>query len=215
MVENGLIKEEESLRKTSDPLLWLLHGPPGTGKSHVLGFVTELFEMMGYTYGLDYEVAAFQAVNAADLQGKTIHGAFGWKQFGGPDEGARRQAHTHMAHWRWLILDEISMVDGKLLAQAEKELRDVVPVTNPWKIKNGLVRPFAGVNVIFTGDFHSYRRPRATTWQIYLAQSVIQMVRWRPRMPWASMASFCFGTTCRALRSSWTGSAARTTGGTK
>lgn len=215
MVEIGLIKEEESLRKTSDPLLWLLHGPPGTGKSHVLGFVKELFEMMGYTYGLDYEVAAFQAVNAADLQGKTIHGAFGWKQFGGPDEGARRQAHTHMAHWRWLILDEISMVDAKLLAQAEKELRDVVPVTNPWKIKNGLVRPFAGVNVIFTGDFHSYRRPRATTWQIYLAQSVIQMVRWRPRMPWASMASFCFGTTCRALRSSWTGSAARTTGGTK
>jgi len=69
-VEAGLVSSEQALRKTTDPLLWLLHGPPGTGKSHVLGFIRELFDMIGYTYGLDYEVAAFQAVNAADLGGK-------------------------------------------------------------------------------------------------------------------------------------------------
>ena len=99
MVELGLIRDAQSLRQTSDPLVWLLHGPPGTGKSHVLGFVRELFDMMGYTYGLDYEVAASQAVNAADLKGKTMHKAFGWKAKGGPpDEGAKREAHTSAWH---------------------------------------------------------------------------------------------------------------------
>lgn len=167
MVELGLISQAQSLRQTTDPLVWLLHGPPGTGKSHVLGFVRALFDLMGYTYALDYEVAAFQAVNAADLQGKTMHKAFGWKAKGGtPDEGAKREAQRRMAHWRWLILDEISLVDAKLLGQAEKELREVVPVSNPWKSKNGQARPFAGINVIFTGDFHQLPPPAG----IYLAQ---------------------------------------------
>lgn len=166
LVETGLISEAQSIRQTSDPMVWLLHGPPGTGKSHVLGFVRELFEIMGYTYGLDYEVAAFQAVNAADLSGKTMHKAFGWKKTGErPQEGARREAHKRMAHWRWLILDEISLVDAKLLGQAEKDLREVLPVNNPWKMKDGQVRPFAGVNVIFTGDFHQLPPPAG----IYLA----------------------------------------------
>ena len=71
-----------------------------------------------------------------------------------------------MAHWRWLIVDEISLLDAKLLGQAEKELREVVPVNNPWKAENGQVRPFAGVNVIFTGDFHQLPPPGG----IYLAQ---------------------------------------------
>ena len=167
LVETGLLSEAESLRQTSEPLVWLLHGPPGTGKSHVLKFVRGLFEIMGYAYGLDYEVAAFQAVNAADLMGKTMHKAFGWKRTGErPEEGARREAHKRMAHWRWLILDEISLVDAKLLGQAEKDLREVVPVSNPWKIKNGQTRPFAGVNVILTGDFHQLQPPAGT----YLAE---------------------------------------------
>ena len=166
LVETGLISSEDALRKTADPLLWLLHGPPGTGKSHVLGFVRELFNMMGYTYGLDYEVAAFQAVNAADLGGKTMHKAFGWKGKGEKaQEGARRDAHKRMAHWRWLILDEISLVDAKLLGQAERDLREIVPANSPWKNKDGKVRPFAGVNVIFTGDFHQLPPPAG----IYLA----------------------------------------------
>ena len=99
MVENGLISKDQSQRQTSEPLAWLLHGPPGTGKSHVLGFVKEFFELVGYTYGLDYEVVAFQAVNTADLGGKTMHKAFGWKGKGERvQEGAKREAHKRMAH---------------------------------------------------------------------------------------------------------------------
>ena len=217
MVELGLISQAQSLRQTTDPLVWLLHGPPGTGKSHVLGFVRALFDLMGYTYALDYEVAAFQAVNAADLQGKTMHKAFGWKAKGGtPDEGAKREAQRRMAHWRWLILDEISLVDAKLLGQAEKELREVVPVSNPWKSKNGQARPFAGINVIFTGDFHQLPPPAG----IYLAQ-VPRAVRdphgeGAPENALGDTASNSFGPApCRASRSSLTGSVARTNGGPK
>ena len=166
MVETGLISVEQSLQKSLDPLIWLLHGPPGTGKSHVLTFIRELFDMMGYTYGLDYEVVAFQAVNAADLGGKTMHKAFGWKRSGDrPQESARREAHKRMGHWRWLILDEISLVDAKLVGQAERDLREVVPANNPWKCKENQARPFAGINVIFTGDFHQLPPPAG----IYLA----------------------------------------------
>ena len=166
MVETGLISKEQSARKSSDPLIWLLHGPPGTGKSHVLAFVRELFDMIGYTYGLDYEVVAFQAVNAADLGGKTMHKAFGWKRAGERlQEGARREAHKRMCHWRWLVLDEISLVDAKLLGQAERDLREVVPASNPWKHNGDRARPFAGINVIFTGDFHQLPPPAG----IYLA----------------------------------------------
>lgn len=65
-----------------------------------------------------------------------------------------------MAYWRWLIIDEISMVNARLLAQAEARLRAVIPSANAWKTAvGGEARPFAGLNVIFTGDFHQLPPP--------------------------------------------------------
>ena len=158
MVEAGLISKEESIRRSNEPLLWLLHGPPGTGKSHVLGFLRELFDVMGYVYGLDYEVAAFQAVNAADLQGRTLHNAFGFDQPAKCDPSA--ETAKRMANWRFLIIDEISLTDAVLLAKAEQRLRSYVPAANEWKHgPDGRVRPFAGLNIIFTGDFHQLPPP--------------------------------------------------------
>ena len=109
MVELGLMSKEASKRKSDEPLRWLLHGPPGTGKSHVLRFVKELFYMMGYTFGLDFEVVSFQTVNAADLGGKTIHHAFGFGQFHDLSIPCNRDVAKRMAHWRWLVIDEISL----------------------------------------------------------------------------------------------------------
>eukprot|EP00434_Breviolum_minutum_P042312 symbB.v1.2.037656.t1/scaffold5622.1/size25200/1 len=123
LVEAGLIRRERSITQTDDPLVWLLHGPPGTSKSHVLGFLRQLFELVGYTYGLDYEVVAFQAVNAADLKGKTIHSAFGFDRQKQGDKAASEEVAKKMAHWRWLIMDEVSLTDAKLLAQMEQRLR--------------------------------------------------------------------------------------------
>ena len=49
---------EIALRRAA-PLAWLLHGPPGTGKSHALKFLRKLFEeQLGYAQGIDYEARA-------------------------------------------------------------------------------------------------------------------------------------------------------------
>ena len=160
LVEFGLLPPEESSRQTAEPLVWLLHGPPGTGKSHVLGFVRELFALIGYVYGLDYEVVAFQAVNAADLQGKTIHGAFGFDVTQSAGRPVSEEKAKCMANWRWLILDEISLTDAKLFGKCEQRLQAVMPNANEWKRGgDGGIRPFAGVNVILTGDFHQLPPP--------------------------------------------------------
>ena len=46
-----------------------MHGGPGVGKSHVLKLLRELFEeVLGWNMGLEYQMAALQAV-MADLLG--------------------------------------------------------------------------------------------------------------------------------------------------
>ena len=161
-VEAGLIPPDQALRrKTQEPLRWLLHGPPGTGKSHVLTFIRELLGLAGHQYALHYEIVAFQTVNAADLDGKTIHKAFGFSIRGtGNDGAATENALKTMAFWRWLILDEISLINAKLLASSEHRLRTAIPDASPWKkTPQGEVRPFGGINVLLTGDFHQLPPP--------------------------------------------------------
>ena len=66
--------------RRSDPLMWLLHGLPGTGKSEVLMMVKELFqEVCGWQMGFEYQMVALQAVMAQLLGGDTIHHASGMK----------------------------------------------------------------------------------------------------------------------------------------
>ena len=64
----------------SQPLRWVVHGGPGTGKSHVVRDVikNELFDqVLHWQQGLDYQVMALQAVMADLLTGDTIHHACG------------------------------------------------------------------------------------------------------------------------------------------
>ena len=112
MVEFGLKDVETALLPDavgSEPLRYLLHGPPGTGKSHALRFVQELLELVGFKKGLDWQFLAFQATNAADLGGDTIHHACSFNQSARSFEQAMRpEAAKRMAYWRWLFIDEIS-----------------------------------------------------------------------------------------------------------
>lgn len=63
----------------SEPLRWVLHGGPGTGKSHTLKMVRkELFEeLLRWQHGVDFQIVSFQAVMAELLDGDTIHHALG------------------------------------------------------------------------------------------------------------------------------------------
>ena len=58
---------------------------------------------------------------------------------------------------RWLIIDEISMVSARLLAEIDQKLRSYYNTVDPFALdcKNE-VRPFAGVNVLMSGDFWQF-----------------------------------------------------------
>ena len=124
-------KKEGERRSDMQPLLWVLHGGPGTGGSFVIDKIRKyLFEKeMGWTHGIDFQVAALQATNASALDGNTIHSAFGVgvnkpkEASAGGDGGAESKKKTkkelaaqRMSKWKWLIIDEVSMVSANFLA---------------------------------------------------------------------------------------------------
>ena len=69
-VVHKIIEDEERRsyrrRKQPEQFLRLLHGGPGTGKSHVIKILKEeLFEKeLGWIAGIDFQIAAFQAVKS-------------------------------------------------------------------------------------------------------------------------------------------------------
>ena len=143
-----------------EPLRWMLHGGPGTGKSHVIKVVKErLFQgILKWDMGLQFQIVALQAVMADLLGGDTIHHACGIPAFKKRENhGDDLQKHMTIAkkvlQWRWLIIDEISMVSGKLLAQLDMKLREVIRDIGTQKLGNGGTRPFGGLNVLCSGDF--------------------------------------------------------------
>ena len=77
-----------------EPLRWLVHGGPGTGKSkHVLAIVKELFEeVLKWDMGVEFQMVALQAVMADILGGDTIHHALGISVHKSP--GKRKQGLT-------------------------------------------------------------------------------------------------------------------------
>ena len=125
------LQEEASDIPMSDPLLWLVHGSPGTGKSEVLRLIKKLFlEVCGWQMGLDYQMVAIQAVMAQLWGGDTIHHACGINPFGASKSAdaskraAQRQAAVaeRVLLWRWFYFDEISMVAAQLLAQVDMKM---------------------------------------------------------------------------------------------
>ena len=85
----------------------------------------ELFEgVLKWDMGVNFQIVALQAVMAELLGGDTIHHACGIPVFNGR-ECHDEDLQTHLAiakrvlQWRWLIIDEISMVSATLLAELD------------------------------------------------------------------------------------------------
>ena len=141
----------------SDPLLWLMHGGPGVGKSEVIKLLKEFFEdVCKFNMGLEFQMAALQAVMAEQLNGDTLHHSCGLqrcKDDGNPCGKRQTEVAKAVLQWRWLIIDEVSMVSTQLLAELDCKLRDVVRKLGAQKFDaTGSVRPFGGINVLFVGD---------------------------------------------------------------
>ena len=137
-----------------------MHGGPGTGKTHVITILKEeLYQhVLGWHIGVEFNIVALQLVMADLLQGDTIHHALAIPIFGcthTQTTGANKDLTTAKAilQWRWLIIDEISMVSAKLLAAVDMKMRHYARGVDPFaRDKENTTRPFAGVNVLFSGD---------------------------------------------------------------
>ena len=118
--------------------------------------------------GAEFQVVTLQAVMANDLKGDTIHHAFGLNWQGLGDE--RISGHKLLdlsakaLRWRWLIIDEISMVSAELLARLELRCRELVRDLAQGKYAKdaAYARPFGGLNVILAGDMWQLPPPRGT-----------------------------------------------------
>lgn len=167
MVEKVAVRVIEELdindsigQNAAEPLRWMLHGGPGTGKSHVIKIIKErLFGgVLKWDMGAQFQIVALQAVMAELLGGDTIHHACGIPAFKKRENRSDDlQKHMEIAkkvlQWRWLIIDEISMVSAKLLAQLDMKLREVIRDIGTQKLRNGRTQPFGGLNVLCCGDF--------------------------------------------------------------
>ena len=118
--------------------------------------------------GKEFQVVAFQAVNAEPLDGETIHKALGLSWHGN-DHNVAGQRILDLARqavqWRWLLLDEISMVSAEMLARLEARCRQLVldiSATKYGKRTPTCVAPFGGLNVILSGDLWQLPPPRGT-----------------------------------------------------
>ena len=77
--------------------------------------------------------------------------------------------------WRWLLLDELSMVSAELLARLELHCRELARDASRQKYAAGCTtaRPFGGLNVILSGDLWQLAPPRGT----FLGAIPAQMLR--------------------------------------
>ena len=58
-----------------------------------------------------------------------------------------------MLQWRWSIIDEISMVSARLIADIDTQLRSVARGVDPYaRDKKGVLRLLAGTNVLCSPD---------------------------------------------------------------
>ena len=157
------IEVAEELQQTkadtqNEPLLGLVHGYPGTGKTDVINWSRRMFEeALGWTHGVQFVCLSFLNAMAANINGFTIHNWAGIPV--GEEEGTAgtkdtTKMSTKCQNLRFVILDEISMVSAELLAVLEAILRRVIRVRSGYKKRGDQsIRAFGGVNMLFFGDW--------------------------------------------------------------
>jgi len=122
-----------------------LTGEPGSGKTHTINrYVAWLRER-----GIEPAITASTGIAATHIGGSTIHSWSGigvQKGLSPADIDALTQKEhvvRRVARTPVLIIDEISMLDGRTLADVDAVLRSMRHPT----------LPFGGVQVVFVGDF--------------------------------------------------------------
>ena len=118
----------------AEPLLDLVHGFPGTGKSATIAWMRELMEEgLGWEHGVQFVCLAFQNAMAAQINGFTIHHWSGipvrMQEEGGT--GDRHKQSIKCQALRVIIIDEISMISAELLGALEAVVKTCLLYISP------------------------------------------------------------------------------------
>ena len=150
-----------------EPLLDLVHGFPGTGKSRVIAWMRQLMEEgLGWIHGRQFVCLAFQNAMAAQINGFTIHHWSGIpaRAVDGNTTGSRHLQSIKCQALRVIILDELSMDSAELLGALEYVVKTAIRVKGTYKKrKDGTTRVFGGVNIVMCVDLWQLQ-PVGGTW---------------------------------------------------
>ena len=147
-----------------DPMLAIVHGLPGAGKSQVIKWLRELFVTLGWTHGVEFICAAPMNAMASLIDGVTVHnlGSLGidllpGAQPGGKLDSSRTRAnalYTKLQNARWLLIDEIENVSVELLVALDTQIGDSTRTgaRSFASRADGSRRLFGGINLITFGD---------------------------------------------------------------
>ena len=154
------------------PLLRLIHGLPGSGKSMLLLWIKEYFEdVWKWELNNQFAIVAPQNSMADNVGGTTLHsfGSVPFKDRRGitvntgdiMDEDKHSLSGKKWHNLRVLLVDEVEATGVELIGQIEAKMQLMVPFR--YEITPGLQtqqhsqrqhdRMFGGVNVLFFGDF--------------------------------------------------------------
>ena len=157
----------------SQPLLRLVHGLPGSGKSKLLEWISSYFEhVWQYTHSREFMFLAPLNSMASNIGGATLHswGQVAWKDKRGnfmiPANRSQIEEipalGTKCGALRFLFIDEVEAVGAELLGQLEHNVRAHISSQNSFKYadkEQRYPRFFGGVNVVLLGDFWQLRPP--------------------------------------------------------
>lgn len=133
------------------PLLMLISGEGGVGKSKLIQTITDLFSSVNCAQWL--AKAAFTGVAASLIGGRTLHSLLQLgTEWNKSSTGKRRILESSWKEKRYLIIDEISMISCGMLSKIERKIRHVKQTGDSHQDN----LPFGGINVIICGDFHQF-----------------------------------------------------------
>lgn len=132
-----------------ESLRLLLNGDPGSGKSYVIDTIVELASVMGLGYVL---TTSFNGIAAVNIDGSTLCSTFHLFDSSEKQSTTKFDEDTlnkirqkiNSDNMCFMILDEVSTIDSKIIALINHQLQQVF----------GNDLPFGGVSVLFAGDFN-------------------------------------------------------------
>ena len=160
-------RQRSSGSTSHEPLLDIVHGFPGTGKSKIIAWMRELMEKgLGWNHGTQFVCLAFQNAMAAQINGFTIHHWSGIpaRSIEGNTTGNRHEQSIKCQALRLVIIDELSMVAAELFGALEYVVKNAIRIQDTYKKRpDGSTRAFGGVNVAMFVDFW-HLQPVSGTW---------------------------------------------------